>query len=157
LVVLDTSVLVHLVRNDGVGQRVLSDHGLHELPDRPLVSIVTVGEMQALAELWNWGQRKKNSLDDLLRQVVVVRLSQGDIVRRYGEIEVFNKRTSVPARPVGENDTWIAATANAVDGTLVTADSDFDHLGGKFFSLVRVDSNTGETVVRTDMPGGGAS
>jgi tRNA(fMet)-specific endonuclease VapC len=36
---------------------------------------------------------------------------------------------------MGKNDLWIASTANVTNATLLTIDSDFDHLDGKYISV----------------------
>jgi predicted nucleic acid-binding protein len=40
----------------------------------------------------------------------------------------------------GKNDIWIAATAHAGKATLITTDGDFDHLNGRFITVVKLDS-----------------
>lgn len=49
LILLDTNILVHLLRGDVVGQRLAVDYDLFNRPNQPLISFVTVGEMYALA------------------------------------------------------------------------------------------------------------
>lgn len=53
-----------------------------------------------------------------------------------------------PARPMGKNGLWIAATARVTGATLLTTDADFDHLAPRFFNLVRVDGRSGATVLQ---------
>jgi len=36
---------------------------------------------------------------------------------------------------MGKNDLWIAATAKVADAILITIDSDFNHLNGKFIQV----------------------
>jgi tRNA(fMet)-specific endonuclease VapC len=50
----------------------------------------------------------------------------------YARIERHCRRVG---RPIGENDTWIAATAHATRARLLTTDTDFDPLDPSF--LVR--------------------
>ena len=40
---------------------------------------------------------------------------------------------------MGKNDLWIAATASVLDLELLTTDSDFDHLSGRYIKLRKVD------------------
>jgi predicted nucleic acid-binding protein len=40
---------------------------------------------------------------------------------------------------MGKNDVWIAATASVLEGTLITTDTDFDHLQGEFLDRIYVD------------------
>lgn len=39
---------------------------------------------------------------------------------------------------MGKNDLWIAATASVLNLELLTTDSDFDHLGGKYLKLNKI-------------------
>ena len=62
LVLLDTSILVHVMRDDGLGRKVGADHSLQSRPDKPLISIVTVGEALAFARKRSWGEKKVEKL-----------------------------------------------------------------------------------------------
>ena len=147
LVLLDTNILVHLARADATGRRVDADHGLRARRDRPLVSVVTAGELASLVRKWKWGERKRQFVSELLLELVPVPVTQGPLVAAYGEIDHFTEHTQKPARPMGKNDLWIAATAHVTGATLLTSDEDFDHLAPRFFSLVRVDAKSGETIL----------
>jgi tRNA(fMet)-specific endonuclease VapC len=144
-VLLDTNVLVHLIRGSSIGQRIDDDHGLRQRAERPLISIVTVGELKALAIKFSWGAQKQRELEELIREFVVVQLSQGDIVQRYADMDNYCERILKPARPIGQNDLWIAATGATVDAHLLTMDRDFDHLSARI-KLVRIDPVNGATL-----------
>ena len=58
------------------------------------------------------------------------------VLKKYGEIDHFLESNG---RSVGDNDTWIAATAAATSATLLTTDKDFDPLEGTFISRIYVD------------------
>ena len=51
-----------------------------------------------------------------------------------------------PARPMGQNDIWIAATATTLDAWLMTTDEDFDHLHPKYIQRIKIDAKTGKTI-----------
>ena len=144
LVLLDTNILVHVVRRDAVGRQIMENHSLLDRADRPLISVVTLGEIESLAEKFGWGEPKKKVLRELLRELVIVQLGQGDIVPKYSEIDHYCERVIKPARPMGQNDMWIAATASATGATLLTTDSDFDHLDPTFVNRIRFDVATGK-------------
>jgi tRNA(fMet)-specific endonuclease VapC len=55
LILLDTNVLVHLVRGNEFGRSVNQAYGLADRKERPLISVVTVGEMLSLAKKLSWG------------------------------------------------------------------------------------------------------
>ncbi len=80
LILLDTNILVHLLRGDVVGQRLVVDYDLFNRPNRPLISFVTVGEMYALARKRGWETRRQQLLEALLKEVVVVNIHQPGIV-----------------------------------------------------------------------------
>jgi tRNA(fMet)-specific endonuclease VapC len=92
---------------------------------RPLISIVTVGELAALAEKLGWGTGKRQRLMDLVREFTVVDISREAIIERYAKIDALSY---AQGRRMGKNDLWIAATAAAAGAHLITTDQDYDHL-----------------------------
>jgi predicted nucleic acid-binding protein len=125
-VVLDTWVLLHLCRDDDIGKDVLRRYRLRERPLTPLISIVTVGEMQAFARSANWGNRKRAVLSELLSNLVIVELGLPRVIDAYADISTWLHRNG---KGMGQqNDRWIAATARALDATVLTGDGDFDVL-----------------------------
>ncbi len=138
LVILDTNVLVFLIRNNEVGQRI---EGLLELsarPERPCISVVTVGEALALAKKFGWGSRKCKILEDLMRELVIVDISSDSVLRAYAELDHL---TRTKGRPIGKNDLWIAATTMAIGAHLITTDTDFDILHPNQIERTWVDPN----------------
>lgn len=130
LVMLDTSVLVHLVRNDPTGQAIEADLRLARRAERPLYCVVAEGELRGLATYWGWGEPKMVIVDELLRELVVVDIGSPDVIAAYAG---FYTIATTRGLPRGENDLWIAAAAAASSATLVTCDRDFgwmhpDHL-----------------------------
>jgi tRNA(fMet)-specific endonuclease VapC len=148
IVLLDTNILIHLIRGSQVGTTVNETLGLSQRPERPLISVITVGEIQAFALKLGWGATKRAALETLIRQLVIVQLPQGDIVSRYADIDKYSERDLRPPRSMGQNDLWIAATASATRATLITTDSDFDHLSPRFLSVIRIDPRTGDIIAR---------
>lgn len=125
LVVLDTSVLVHLARNDKTGREIERDFSLTRRPERPLISTVVEGELFGLARYWNWGEEKVARLGELLAELVRVEAGLREIVDNYAELYAEGRRMG---QGCGENDLWIAATAKATGAILLTCDKDFDWL-----------------------------
>lgn len=125
LLLLDTNIVVHLIRNNEVAQRVDAQFQIRHRVDRPLISIVTVGECLSLARQLNWGDAKRDALGALLRELVVVDLDRRQILEKFAEFHSF---TRSKGRTLSHNDLWIAATAAATDAHLITTDRDFDPL-----------------------------
>lgn len=141
LIVLDTNVLVDLVRNNERGQRLNRRFKLTERTERPLFSTVTEGEILGLARLprWRWGERKLGQLRELLDQLVRVDAGLPEVVTAYAELYAEAHATG---NPTGENDLWIAATAKASGAVLLTCDRDFDWMKPPLVQVVRVRDDT---------------
>ena len=60
---LDTNIVVHLIRDNEMGRRVDATFQIRNRPDRPLVSVVTVGD--PATELAKIIESADNSLMDL--------------------------------------------------------------------------------------------
>jgi tRNA(fMet)-specific endonuclease VapC len=137
---LDTNILVHLIRGKAVGQAIDAHFGLRAGLNRCVISVVTVGEMYSLARRWNWGPGKQADLQRLLAQLVWVDINHPDILAAYGELDHLSNRAG---RPMGKNDVWIAATPKVSGAALLTTDDDFDDLHPTHLGRIRIDENTG--------------
>ncbi len=129
LLLLDTNIVIHLIRGNEVAQRIDGLFQLRHRPERPLISVVTVAEGLALALQFGWGERKASELEELFTELLIVDIHQEQTLRAYAEIADFARRNG---RALSDNDIWIAATAVATGAHLITADRDFDPLDPKF-------------------------
>ena len=114
LFLLDTSVIIHLVRGTEVCQRILRSYELIHCQPRPLVCVVSLAEVRVLAAVNHWGERKRQALERTLQSLVVV--------------DIHARQHPMGARHMGKNDLWIAACAAAADAFLLSTDDDFEHL-----------------------------
>ena len=97
---------------------------------------MTVGEALSLGTVWGWGAPKLGYLRQMLNELVIIDLRQGDITDRYSAITAFCKRGG---HALSDNDRWIAATAAAANATLLTTDRDFDVLHPTFVTRIWID------------------
>lgn len=125
LLLLDTNIVIHLIRDNDVAKRVDAAFQVRHRSDRPLISIVTIGECLSLARQFRWGDAKTSSLESLLRELVIVPIEPRPILERFGELHAWTKSIG---RSIAHNDLWIAATAAATNAHLITTDKDFDPL-----------------------------
>lgn len=139
--ILDTNVVIVLVRGQKLGTWIQNEYQLDQRTLRPLVSAITVGEALALAKKWGWSQPKLKKLEDLLRELVVVDVNKASILNRYAEIWTHLEAAGTP---IGENDTWLAATASATNAVLLTTDTDFNRVPPLFLEHVRIDPAHGQ-------------
>jgi predicted nucleic acid-binding protein len=123
--VLDTSVLVHLVRNDEAGQRIGATYTPLMTDPRPYVCVVTEGELRSLAYQFGWGPDKVERMFFLLAHFQRVSIDTEEILHAYAVIDAYSQKVG---NAMGENDVWIAAVAHVTRARLLTTDKDFDHL-----------------------------
>lgn len=122
---LDTNILLQLVRNKELGKRISAQFRLDDAVYRPLISVVTVGEIRALADQFGFGQQKLEFLRRVLDNLVIVNIYQEPVLDAYVEVDRACRKAAGGARILSNNDVWIAATAKAADAVLLTTDKDF--------------------------------
>lgn len=125
LILLDTNVLIQLVRGNEIGKRIDANYQLRARLERPLISVITVGESMALARKFKWAEKKVSELQKLLGELVIVDINHASVLSKYAEINDYLESNG---QPIGQNDMWIAATAMAANAWLLTTDTDFDRL-----------------------------
>jgi tRNA(fMet)-specific endonuclease VapC len=124
-----------LVRENRTGKSIDSRFLLRKRTERPLISIVTVGEALAMSRRLSWGPSKKAALENLLQDLVIVDISD-EILDLYAQIDVFLRRAG---NPIQQNDIWIAATTVASGAHLLTTDKDFDPLYPAYLDRTWID------------------
>jgi predicted nucleic acid-binding protein len=111
-------------------------------PIKTILSIITIGELEAFALKSDWGIQKVDFMFDMISRYPSVDVTRG-LVRYYAEVDAFSqgKLKTAPlnssARNMGKNDIWIAATALYLDMELHTTDNDFDHLPAIGLRLIK--------------------
>jgi predicted nucleic acid-binding protein len=125
LLLLDTNIVIHLIRDNEVGKRVDAAFQLRHRADRPLISVVTIGECLSIVRQFRWGTPKSQALESLLREFVVVPIDSRPVLERYGEFHAWTKSIG---KTLTHNDLWIAASVAAAGAHLITTDNDFDPL-----------------------------
>lgn len=126
---LDTNILVHLIREDGIGQYIKSQYSLLLIEPRPLISSVTQGELRSLALQWGWGTRKKEQAGFFLNYFNRMKIESPEVYDAYALIDSYSESVN---RSMGKNDVWIAASVHVMGARLLTTDKDFDHLESRF-------------------------
>ncbi len=132
----DTPIFVHYVRDDALAEWVRATYHFDDPATLLIISSVIEGEVRSLALQFSWGKRKRARLDELLARAASVPLDYRGVIEAYARIDAHCRRMGTP---IGENDTWIAATANATGARLITTDRDFDHLDPGFVSRDWID------------------
>ena len=122
----DTSVFIARETGRGIDETAL--------PDDLAVSVITIGELRAgvlvAQDAETRGRRLATLTAALALQPVPV---DEDVSSRWAELRVVLRDTGM-RMPV--NDSWIAATAMALDVPIVTQDDDFPSIEG--LTVIRV-------------------
>jgi tRNA(fMet)-specific endonuclease VapC len=139
---LDTCILVHLVRGDEIGRRIQKAFNLRAFYSECLISVVTCGEMEKLGREFGWDNPKLTAMRDLLGRLIVEDINNISIINCYAEIDYYSDQVG---KAMGKNDAWIAATAKATGYTLMTTDRDFDHLHPNHLNLLWIDPDAKPT------------
>ena len=122
---LDTNIVVALVRDNDLGKFVDQTYRLTSGTNSFLLSVVSVGELYALAMKFGWGSQKQETLSKLISTLPVVDIHDSTLLQAYGQLDALSDKAG---RKMGKNDVWIAATAHVTNTTILTTDKDFDYL-----------------------------
>ncbi|MCF8246559.1 MAG: type II toxin-antitoxin system VapC family toxin [Saprospiraceae bacterium] len=142
--IFDTNIIIHLVRESPLKQVVERDFTPFSNENEAWVSAVVLGEIRSIAMQNKWGAKRLDRLNNYLSEFIVLDLNIESLHQRYAEIDAFSqgKHPTIPsnfsARNMGKNDLWIAATASLLEGTLLTTDSDFNHLNNEFLKVEKL-------------------
>lgn len=81
---------------------------------------------------------------NMLSKLIRADINVEQIIDTYADIDAYSQNKlharplSLTARNMGKNDLWIAATASVLGATLLTTDTDFDHLNGVFLPVAKI-------------------
>ena len=101
LLLLDTNVLIHLARNDAIGQDIETRYSLTHRPEPPLLSTIVEGELLSFAYYRQWGQEKIQRLRSLLKNLVRVDAGLPKVVECYAQLSALARSQG---KTMGQND-----------------------------------------------------
>lgn len=145
--VLDTNILIHLVRGSMKGQEIEAKFKLFSSEVSLFISPVSKAEIFSFAKRNNWGAQKQVKLSALLEKIPSIPiLGDSALLLAYADIDAFSQakhpeikpEKEFTARNMGKNDIWIASTAYTLNAFLLTTDQDFDHLDATFIRVLKV-------------------
>lgn len=148
-VVIDTCVIIHIVRDSLTGKNCLTKLASIDPNPNIIISVVTKAELESFSRQNGWSGNKLAKLNAFLQIATVIDIKAADkkLIEGYAQIDGYSKgrlpdksgnTLSGSSKKMGKNDLWIAATAFAIDVSLMTTDGDFDHLDGRLVNLIKV-------------------
>lgn len=139
-----TNILISIVRASNVAgvMRLINPDGY-----TMYMSVVSEAEINSIALRRNWGAARLGKLNDILEQVNIININS-QYINIYAQIDAYSQRLNPgfqnygfdTPRNMGKNDLWIASQAAFLALTLVTMDSDFDHLNNVFFEVKKINA-----------------
>lgn len=135
LCLLDTNILVHLIRGDRTGQEIKARYAPFTQDPKPIICSVSDGELRSLALQFLWGKPKLEQMEFALGFFGCVPIEQEQVMQTYAVMDAWSMSRGIR---MGKNDIWIAATAFVTDSRILTTDPDFDHLANDFISIDRI-------------------
>ncbi|NJN78699.1 MAG: type II toxin-antitoxin system VapC family toxin [Saprospiraceae bacterium] len=141
--ILDTNIFISLVRNNDFSSHF--NRIYRKRNDVSFTSVVVEGELKAFAMQRKWENKRLKEVQTLLQKTVIAPIKTEEIISAYAEIDAYSQgkhptlNLPTSARNMGKNDIWIAATASALELTLITTDKDFDHLNDVFLDVIWID------------------
>ena len=145
--VLDTNVLLALIRGKSLGLSIDRAFGLRANLQRHVVSVVSQAELWVLADTNSWSEAKRNAVQVMFDNLVVLPVDGQALIDAYVEISRADANWPEGARNMGKNDIWIAATALHTGLPLLTTDKDFRFLDGGLLQVFWIDpAQTSQTV-----------
>jgi tRNA(fMet)-specific endonuclease VapC len=148
-VVIDTCVIIHIVRDSPTGKNCLVQLASIDPNPNIIISVVTKAELESFSRQNNWGENKLAKLNTFFQIATVIDIKSADnkLMEGYAFVDSYSKGRlpdpsgnllSGSSKKMGKNDLWIAATAFALGLSLMTTDGDFDHLNGKLLNVIKV-------------------
>ncbi len=145
-IVADTCIVLHILRNNAIGQAAVKWLRDVEYEYTLVISVVTKAELHALKIQLGWGANRTAILDAFLQKVTYIDINHTDetLLQQYAMIDGYSKgkhpdskgkMKGGTAHTMGKNDLWIAATASVIDAVLLTGDGGFDHLNETFLKI----------------------
>lgn len=87
---LDTNVLIQLIRWNQLGKRIDATYDLQAGLSRNMICAVTVGEIRSLGLKLGWGEKKLDTMQSLLDELVWVDISRPEVLQAYAEIDHYS-------------------------------------------------------------------
>lgn len=136
LVLPDTNVVVHIMRDTARGGRVDELRSVSSRGEQAVLSSVVEAELLSLASYRGWGDARRARLKELLEAFVRVDAGHPEVVSAYVELYVM-ARAAGRYKEFRQNDLWVAATARATRAVVYTCNwRDFEWIDPQFVRVV---------------------
>lgn len=122
---LDTNVVIEILRGNERGKRVMEQYNIPEDLSNASICTIVQAELYKLAHRNQWGEAKIEQLRKLLENITIYSIEIPPVIKSYAMIASM---TEEKGRKLSHHDAWIAATAYVHKLRLITFDKDFEAL-----------------------------
>lgn len=98
---LDTNILVHLLRGRRAAEQLESTYSSGQRSPRPTISVISKGEIKSLAQQFEWGRDKLERIDAMLAAMPAIDISARVVHDAYAK---FDHSTLQRGTHLGKND-----------------------------------------------------
>lgn len=88
---LDTNIIVIYSRESEIADRIEEKFQLFDKKNSLAISIVTLGELDALIRKLKLGEKRKRKINRILNSVAKIGLNHKEIISRYRDIDAFSQ------------------------------------------------------------------
>jgi len=151
---LDTNIIIIYSRENKLAKKVEDQYNLFSPENNLYISIVTLGEIDAIIKKNNIGESRQHKIKKLLSGIYKIGLEYTELISKYGDIDAFSQGKikvadiNFTSRNMGKNDLWIAATASHFNLKLLTTDKDFIHLDNVYVDVEEIDIASFKTKIK---------
>lgn len=141
----NSNIVLHYVRRSALMLQIEQDFNPFSPGNESWLCVVSKGELRSIAVQNQWGVPRRLRLEELMSDFYPADIFSEETIDCYAEIDAFSqnklpgKSLGASSRNMGKNDLWIAAAAHILQAKLITTDADFDHLGGVYLDLLKIE------------------
>ena len=88
---LDTNIILIYSRDTQLFNAIELKYKLLDSSNQLAVSVVTLGELDALIKKSKIGLKRQNKIRTILSEVITIEINHEEIIQRYGDIDTFSQ------------------------------------------------------------------
>lgn len=87
----DTNLVVLYSKDIRLAKQIEAEYSIFSTPKNPLISVVSLGELDALGKKFNYGEMRLKRIDDLIKKFYRVKINTKKIIEKYGDIDAYSQ------------------------------------------------------------------
>jgi len=92
--VLDTNIILHYLKDTDKKKWISKNVGPLQQGNIPIISVVSVAEIKALAAKNNWGNKRTQAIEEFLKELIIIDIKYNELIDAYVRIDTFSQGKS---------------------------------------------------------------